>query len=108
MGRPLDHLPEIGERIEVLGSLDEWKPATIISMSECRKINPALWSDAFGKIWPEEDKPYTDQDTIRAFKFDDGTAAFCIMRFSHPAHGFTYNLGIRLLTATSESLGSHP
>lgn len=95
MTKPLDHLPEIGERIEVLGSLDEWKPATVISMAECREINPRLWRGACGKIWPEEDRPYTAEDTVRAFKFDDGSAAFCIMRFRHPARCFIYNLGIR-------------
>jgi len=96
---PLDHLPEIGERILVQfdsrGKVEQPIPATVISMAECRRLQPDLWRNAYGKEHggPEGDA-YGPDDTIRAWKYDEPAngreASFCIMRFGG-APNFTYN-----------------
>lgn len=90
----LDHLPERGDRIEVRTNLTQpWRPATVISMHECYQLSPHLWRGANGTVWPEADEPYCPDDTIRAFRFDDGTATFCIMRFGgQGAHTYNHNV----------------
>lgn len=104
MSKALDHLPEIGEQIEVRTG-DTWQPATIISMHECRARSPELWH---ARGWKpgihdrdinSEPHAYAPDDTIRAFCFTpaNGTsmASFCIMRFGAEGR-YTYNTNVRL------------
>jgi len=87
---PIDKLPEIGDRIQVLKDKNILN-ATVISLAECCRLNPGL----FGRGYQNKFKEFYEPDeSIRAFRTDDGLASFCIMRFPYSFGGYEYNKNV--------------
>lgn len=90
--RPIDRLPQVGERILVRDTdTGGFYPATVIGMNDCAREEPELFggyrSEPYlGRIPPAV--PYTAEETIRAWRYDEPVkgrmAMFCIMGFSRP------------------------
>lgn len=89
----IDKLPEIGDFIKVRDDKLGARIATVISMAECKKLAPELWTDAFGRLRDDDESDtYGPGDVIRAYKFENGDAEFCIMRFSDTSRqGVSFN-----------------
>lgn len=93
--KTIDHLPAIGENICVFFD-GEAVLASIISMAECKELEP----DLFGKDPKQEAHQYAPHDTIRAYRLDrphkGRSAGFCIMQFRDERHplGAEYNRNI--------------
>ena len=97
----IDKLPEIGDFIKVRDDKLGDRIATVISMAECKKLAPELWTDAFGRLRDDDESDtYGPGDVIRAYKFENGDAEFCIMRFSDTSRqGVSFNKHIFKLEA---------
>jgi hypothetical protein len=99
--RPIDRLPQIGERVLVRNSTTGAVNAgTIINMADCKELAPDLFRRKGSRdplpTGKRDVEPYQDDEPIRAWRYDapvDGWAASCcIMRFGIDPFHYNHNV----------------
>lgn len=94
--RPLDRLPEIGERIVVRlvqAPPGPFFPARVATLQEVRSLRPDLFGGPDGSFLGWDPDRYRPDDTVRGYVCDDGYAGFCIMHFPGWKAEFNHNIG---------------